>query len=194
MITSSSVCRLGATLYVVVAAVCVDAVEAGDLDNRTIKFEPGACLSIEEVNNRVVFQTRTEGFNGIWTLRETPEGWLIFRDVRETDKKRKPDAKPAYLSYRDEQPKVADGEPAPDPVFLSNELKPGSYWKLERINQEGHDFDCQIRPMKGAFDGWYLTSGIELSTKSTPSWKKKFAVVLTREKRKEPLQVRVDGL
>ncbi len=38
-----------------------------------------ACRSIETGDQQVVFQNNTSGFNGIGIVRETKQGWLIYR-------------------------------------------------------------------------------------------------------------------
>lgn len=198
MFMHSGLIRIAATVAAVIAPAACAAADLRQFSNRTIKCADGksvnACLSIED-DRRVVFQNNTSGFNGIWRVQETEQGWLISREVRESDKKSDPQPKLAYLSYvTTALKKDAENEKPRDMIFLSETPLPNSYWKLEISRKEGREFDCQIRPMCGEYDEWYVTAGEDISGKKTPAWHKKFAVILAREKPEKPVRCLVDGL
>ncbi len=191
--TPAVLIRFATTIGVVIAATFCTAADLRRFVNRTIKCANG-CLSIED-DRRVVLQNNTSGFNGIWRMQETEQGWLISREDSGPDNKRDPKPKPAYLSYAEKSVKKesADAKPG-DIVFLSETPLPTSYWKLEISQREGiREFDFQMRPRCGEYDGWYLITGDELSARKTPSGHKKFAVSFVRDKPDKPIHCLVDS-
>lgn len=158
--------------------------------HRTVKG-PRGCLNIDEIDQRITFQVNPSAFIGIWNVRQGQHGWLI---CREPDS-RKPNMKPAYLSYRQKKVEKVEGENEKpvNLIYLSETPAINSYWQVDTTKPIRRDFQCQIRPMCGEFEGWYLTEGQDLSDKKTPEWKKKLAATLVRELPAEPIQMLLDG-
>ena len=61
------------------------------------------------------FSETRKGFNGIWNVRETEQGWLISREIDRS----KPDLQPGYLSYVQKATEKQGKDETPlDMVFL----------------------------------------------------------------------------